>query len=202
MVYNSCTRAYAVVLHRFVNEYEEYKGASEEVAEKLRREVQLLYEYTEKLTHVMERIECGMCVGWHGFCCRRCAALGRTLRYLSCRYPVRDRGGIKSMLIPPEDKPGKMPIERCEELQRLLGHAQKFVNQHESHQMEHVMRSEADEIAAMSLDDLRDEIMRLRSQEGAAASGGGGGSAGAGGAMMMTSFTCTACTACMAAEPR
>ena len=56
------------------------------------REVQLLYEYTEKLTHVMERIECGM-------------------------YPVRDRGGIKSMLIPPEDKPGKMPIDRCEELQ-------------------------------------------------------------------------------------
>ena len=47
---------------RFVNEYEEYKAASEEIAEKLRTEVQLLYEYTEKLTHVMERIECGMCV--------------------------------------------------------------------------------------------------------------------------------------------
>lgn len=46
---------------RFVNEYEEYKAASEEIAEKLRTEVQLLYEYTEKLTHVMERIECGMC---------------------------------------------------------------------------------------------------------------------------------------------
>ena len=48
--------------YRFVNEYEEYKAASEEIAEKLRTEVQLLYEYTEKLTHVMERIECGMCV--------------------------------------------------------------------------------------------------------------------------------------------
>lgn len=46
---------------RFVNEYEEYKAASEEIAEKLRTEVQLLYEYTEKLTHIMERIECGMC---------------------------------------------------------------------------------------------------------------------------------------------
>ena len=30
-------------------------------------------------------------------------------------YPVRDRGGIKSMLIPPEDKPGKIPIDRCAE---------------------------------------------------------------------------------------
>jgi hypothetical protein len=79
-------------LRKFVDEYEEYKAASEDVAEQLRNEVQLLYEYTEKLTHVMERIECGM-------------------------YPVRDRGGIKSMLIPPEDKPGKMPIDRCEELQ-------------------------------------------------------------------------------------
>lgn len=49
------------VPYRFVNEYEEYKAASEEIAEKLRTEVQLLYEYTEKLTHVMERIECGMC---------------------------------------------------------------------------------------------------------------------------------------------
>lgn len=47
-------------VRRFVNEYEEYKAASEEIAEKLRTEVQLLYEYTEKLTHVMERIECGM----------------------------------------------------------------------------------------------------------------------------------------------
>lgn len=56
--------AFLVQLHmtcRFVNEYEEYKAASEEIAEKLRTEVQLLYEYTEKLTHIMERIECGMC---------------------------------------------------------------------------------------------------------------------------------------------
>ena len=52
--------AYCARRDRFVNEYEEYKAASEEIAEKLRTEVQLLYEYTEKLTHVMERIECGM----------------------------------------------------------------------------------------------------------------------------------------------
>eukprot|EP01052_Picozoa_sp_SAG31_P009187 SAG31_NODE_478_length_15144_cov_15.165769_9_plen_162_part_00 len=59
-------------LRKFVDEYEEYKAASEEIAAQLREEVQLLYEYTERLTHVMERIECGM-------------------------YPVRDRGGIKSV---------------------------------------------------------------------------------------------------------
>tara|TARA_B100000519_G_C14170156_1_gene403481 strand:+ start:679 stop:810 length:132 start_codon:yes stop_codon:yes gene_type:complete len=43
-----------------VNEYEDYRKTSEHMAEKIKTEVQLLYEYTEKLTHVMERIECGM----------------------------------------------------------------------------------------------------------------------------------------------
>ena len=130
-------------LRKFVNEYEEYKAASEQVAERLRTEVQLLYEYTEKLTHVMERVECGM-------------------------YPVRDRGGIKSMLIPPEDKPGKMPIERCHELQRLLGHATNFTrNQEERRETRSRMASAVDEVASLSLDELRDEVMRLRANPGA-----------------------------------
>ena len=53
-------RANALRPCRFVNEYEDYRKTSEHMAEKIKTEVQLLYEYTEKLTHVMERIECGM----------------------------------------------------------------------------------------------------------------------------------------------
>merc|ERR1719231_443471 len=45
-------------LRKFVDEFQAYKAKSEEVAAEVRAEVQLLYEYTEKLTHVMERIEC------------------------------------------------------------------------------------------------------------------------------------------------
>ena len=124
-------------LRKFVNEYEEYKAASEEIADKLRTEVQLLYEYTEKLTHVMERIECGM-------------------------YPVRDRGGIKSMLIAPDDKPGKMPIERCAELQRLLSQAGNFIATHEQEGSALGDFGGPEELAGLSLDELRDEVMQLR----------------------------------------
>ena len=83
------------------------------------------------------------------------------------------------MLIPPNDKPGTMPIERCEELQRLLGNTMSFIKKNEGRaaRESRTMGTDADEIAAMSLDELRDEVMRLRTQSGGtqvAASGADG----------------------------
>jgi len=78
---------------------------------------------------------------------------------------VRDRGGIKSMLIPPDDKPGKMPIDRCQELQRLLSHTKAFITQHEGPASRlGDFGGLEEELGGMSIDELRDEVMQLRAR--------------------------------------
>eukprot|EP01052_Picozoa_sp_SAG31_P009188 SAG31_NODE_478_length_15144_cov_15.165769_10_plen_188_part_00 len=78
------------------------------------------------------------------------------------------------MLIPPEDKPGKMPIDRCAELKRLLGHANSFISKRDNGHAITVQgsRNIPATVAAMSLDELRDEVVRLSTEgmSGAAAS--------------------------------
>lgn len=63
-----------------------------------------------------------------------------------------------------DDKPGKMPIERCSELQRLLGQANSFINSHERERSALGDFGGPEELAGLSLDELRDEVMQLRSR--------------------------------------
>jgi len=63
-----------------------------------------------------------------------------------------------------DDKPGKMPIERCTELQRLLGQANSFIRGQERDRSALGDFGGPEEVAGLSLDELRDEVMRLRAQ--------------------------------------
>jgi hypothetical protein len=57
-----------------------------------------------------------------------------------------------------------MPIERCTELQRLLAQANSFIGGQEREQSALGDFGGPEELAGLSLDELRDEVMRLRSQ--------------------------------------
>ena len=63
-----------------------------------------------------------------------------------------------------DDKPGKMPIERCTELQRLLAQANSFIGGQERSRSALGDFGGPEELAGLSLDELRDEVMRLRAQ--------------------------------------
>lgn len=81
-----------------------------------------------------------------------------------------------------DDKPGKMPIERCTELQRLLAQANSFIGSQEQEKSALGDFGGPEEVAGLSLDELRDEVMRLRAhaRDGPHATGGsaqGGGAA-------------------------
>ena len=57
-----------------------------------------------------------------------------------------------------------MPIERCTELQRLLAQANSFINGQEREKSALGDFGGPEELAGLSLDELRDEVMRLRAQ--------------------------------------
>ena len=77
-----------------------------------------------------------------------------------------------------DDKPGKMPIERCAELQRLLGQANSFISGQEREKAALGDFGGPEELASLSLDELRDEVMRLRTHSADAPHASRGGQGG------------------------
>ena len=81
-----------------------------------------------------------------------------------------------------DDKPGKMPIERCTELQRLLAQANSFIGAQEQEKSALGDFGGPQELAGLSLDELRDEVMRLRAQVADGPDAGSRGAQGGGAA--------------------
>ena len=81
-------------LEKFTRSYTDYKAHKESEVSGLNAELQLLYEFARKSSLIVEKMESG-------------------------HYRMRERSGLKAVVVPAKDRPEPLNMERMKHLHRM-----------------------------------------------------------------------------------
>ena len=82
-------------LEAFTKSYEQFRARKEREVSGLTEELELLYEFSRKSSLIVEKMESG-------------------------HYRMRERSGLKAVVVPAKDRPAPLNLERMKHLQRIL----------------------------------------------------------------------------------
>ena len=88
-------------LEKFTRSYTDYKARKESEVSGLNAELQLLYEFARKSSLIVEKMESG-------------------------HYRMRERSGLKAVVVPAKDRPEPLNMERMKHLHRILQQLEGF----------------------------------------------------------------------------
>ena len=88
-------------LEKFTKSYTSYKVRKEHEVSGLNEELQLLYEFARKSSLIVEKMESG-------------------------HYRMRERSGLKAVVVPAKDRPEPLNMDRMKHLHRILQQLEGF----------------------------------------------------------------------------